>query len=64
MKTKLCSHVGLFLFRICLFVFVILYLARLQFQLQIDKSEELENLQDVKGRLCTFNVLQVKFQLP
>ena len=45
-------------------MFVVLYLARLQFQLQIDKSEELENLQDVEGRLCTLNVLQVKFQLP
>ena len=64
MKTQLCSHVGQFLFRICLFVFVVLYLAWLQFQLQIDKSEELENLQDVEGRLCTLNVLQVKFQLP
>ena len=45
------------------FLFVVLYLAWLQFQLQIDKSEELENLQDVEGRLCTLNVLQVKFQL-
>ena len=38
MKTQLCCHVGLFLFRICRFVFVVLYLIWLQFQLQIDKS--------------------------